>query len=127
MTAFRHVHGNDAYVEFDERLGLGFRPRAVFLLKDNQLRAEILTTSRAGLELLDNLASAGGRLATVNGSVAEASVSDRRSDGKVQVVWRDAMTSNRSLWPVHHDWIGVTLCDLRETMVPLIASARATP
>jgi len=121
------VHGNDAYIEFDEHLGLGFRPRAVFLIRDNQLRAEILTTSRTGLELLDSIVASGGRIATSNGGISEASVSDGRSDGKVQVVWRDAMTLNRKLWCVHYDWIGETLCDLRETLSPFIEAHETTP
>ena len=121
------MHGNDAYVEFYERLGHGFRPRAVFLIKDNQVRAEILTTSREGLELLDGLVAVGGRVATAHGGIADASVSAGRSDGKVQIVWYDAMTGNRRLWSTHHDWIGETLCDLRATVKHLIALRATTP
>ncbi len=121
LGSFRHVHGNDAYVEFEKKLGQGFRPRAVFLLKDNQLRAEVLTTSKSGLETLDRLVAFGSRVPTVHGGIAEASVSLGRSDGKLQFVWRDAMTSNRRLWPVHHDWIGESLLDLQATLATLIA------
>jgi len=127
LGPFRHVHGNDAYVEFDEKLGQGFRPRAVFLLKDNQLRAEVLTTSRSGLEALDRLVAGGGRVATVHGGIAEASVSFGRSDGKLQFVWREAVTSNRRLWPVHHDWIGESLLDLRATLATLISQDEPRP
>jgi hypothetical protein len=117
---FRHVHGNEAYIEFDEPLALGFHQRAVFLLRDNQLRAEIHTMSRHGIEFLDRLIAAGPTLATSEGGIAEVRVSRGRSDGKIQIVWRDAMTGNRRLWQVHHDWIGETLRDLRKSVVPLL-------
>lgn len=120
LGSFRHVHGNDAYVEFEEKLGQGFRPRAVFLLKDNQLRAEVLTTSKQGLETLDRLVALGSRVSSVHGGIAEASVSLGRNDGKLQIVWRDAMTSNQRLWPVHQDWIRETLLDLRATLASLV-------
>ena len=128
LGTFKHQHGSDAYIEFQERLGLGFRPRAVFLTNDNQLRAEILTTgNKGGLELLNSLLASGRLLKTANAGFAEVSVSHGRSDGKVQVVWENAMTLNRKLWSVHYDWIGQTLCDLKETLAPLITEADQTP
>lgn len=41
LSGFRHVHGNQAYIQFEAEVGLGFHQRAVFLIKDNDLRAEI--------------------------------------------------------------------------------------
>ena len=121
LGSFKHQHGSKAYIEFEARLGAGFRPRAVFHTQDNELRAEILTTGNAQrLDLLDRLIAVGSRLETLHCGIAEVSVAPNRSDGKVQIVWRDAMTRNRRLWPVHQDWIAETLLDLRDTMVAQI-------
>jgi len=128
LGQFKHQHSNQGYIEFAERLGLGFRPRAVCLMNGNELRAEILTgKNRRGLALLDDLVAVGPLLQTTNGAVAKASVSDLRSDGKVEIVWREAMVGNRRLWSVHYDWIGESLLDLRATLAPMIDREMATP
>jgi hypothetical protein len=128
LGQFKHQHSNQGYIEFSERLGLGFRPRAVCLTNCNELRAEILTGKNShGLALLDNLIAAGPYLQTTNGGIATASVSNLRSDGKVEIIWRDAMIGNRRLWSVHYDWIGESLLDLRATLSPIIDREMATP
>jgi len=127
LHSFRHVHGNEAYVEFDASFSLGFHQRAVFLVKDNELSAEFHTMSRSGIKLLDHLISSAALLETHGGGLAEVSVSKGRSDGKIQVVWSNAMTLNQRLWPVHHDWIGETHLDLRETIEPLIEKEEPAP
>ncbi|MBL9053136.1 MAG: hypothetical protein JNN02_05350 [Tabrizicola sp.] len=128
LGRFRILPAHPGYIEFEERLGLGFRPRAVFLTRANELRAEILTQGSAdGLDLLDRVLARQARIATLNQSIAEASVSGKRSDGKVQIVWPSGMTRNRQLWQLHCDWIGETLSDLRETIRLLIASNNGLP
>lgn len=121
LGSFRHVHGNDAYVQFDDPLGSGFHPRAIFLTSANELRAELLTQSRRGLEYVDTLLAASPIWQTANGSTAEASVTSDRSSAKIQLVWTNAMTQNRQLWEVHQTWLSLCLSELRLTFGPPIA------
>jgi len=115
LGEFRHVHGNDAYIEFFEPMGSGFHPRAVFLSKGNELRAELLSQSKVGIAFIDMLLTTSSAWQTVNGSIAEASVTRDRSSAKIQFVWSQAMTANHKMWTLHQDWIAFSLIELKES------------
>jgi hypothetical protein len=112
--------GSPNYRGFERRLPLGFKPVAVVLTRDDQLRAELTSDRPDGVALVRQIAQAGGTI-THGGSPCEARVSDGQDGfGRLALLWNAAGVRNPTLWPAHHLWLLCALQDLTDTFEPLL-------
>lgn len=117
--------GSPNYRGFERRLPLGFKPVAVVLTRDDQLRAELASDRPEGVALVREIARSGGTT-TLGGSPCEARVSDGQGGfGRLALPWNAAGVRNPTLWPAHHLWLICAFQDLLDTFEPLLADRAA--
>lgn len=123
---FRFVHGQMRYVEFEGNLGAGFRARAIALFRDDEIQAQLLSSSAAGKNCIRAELERGvSEWMTANGLQASIYLTPRDSHARINLVWPRPYLAARKYWPAHHLWLSIALNDLVSSFAAKLSSLDA--